>query len=146
MRQEQGVALLVQQQRGQLTAKILSKLLLEDLARCGCKIYGKNSAEKIVLLAELKLLPDSLFYEMFDQRIEFTVVGDIINNQYVPLTYQVTGQKYSFYGRCSVIRKVCGVDLYLSKTYTEILGDTVKQRFSISIKKLLKTTHKSPPL
>ncbi len=139
MRQEQGVASLVQQQRGLITAKILSKLLLEDLAHCGCKIYGKNLAEKTVLLAELKLLPDSLFYEMFDQRIEFTVTGDIVNNQYVPLTYQVTGHKYSFYGRCSVIRKVCGVDLYLSKSYTGILNDTVRQRFSVSIKQLLKT-------
>jgi len=139
MRQEQGLELLTQNQRGQVSAKILSKLLLEDLEQCYCRIFGKNAADEAVLLAELKLLPETLTYEMFDQRIELVVVGDIVNNQYVPLTYQVQGKEYSFHGRCSVIPKVCGVDLYLSKTYTEVLGDRVRQRFFVSVKKLLKS-------
>jgi len=139
MRQEKGLDLLTQDQRGQVSAKILSKLLLEDLEQCCCQIFGKNSADEPILLAELKLVPESLTYEMFDQRIELVVVGDIINNQYVPLTYEVKGHRYYFHGRCSVIPKVCGVDLYLSKTYTEVLGDSVRQRFFVSVKKLLKS-------
>jgi len=138
MRQEQGLQALTQQLRGQVSAKKLSKLVLEDLEQCCCSILGKNADDEPVLLAELILVPESLTYELFDQRIELVVVGDIINNQYVPLTYLVQGKKYSFYGRCSVIPKVCGVDLYLSKTYTEVLGDSVRQRFFISVKKLIK--------
>jgi len=139
MRQEQGLEILTRGQRGQVSEKILSKLLLKDLEQCCCRIFGENSADEAVLLAELKLLPETLTYEMFDQRIELIVVGDIINNQYVPLTYQVQGKEYSFHGRCSVIPKVCGVDLYLSKTYTEVLGGSVRQRFFVSVKKLLKS-------
>jgi len=138
MRQEQGLHMLTQQLRGQVSAKNLSNLVLEDLEQCCCRIFGENSDDEPVLLAELKLVPESLTYEMFDQRIELVVVGDIINNQYVPLTYLVQGKKYSFHGRCSVIPKVCGVDLYLSKTYTEVLSDSVRQRFFISVKKLIK--------
>lgn len=138
MRQERGLDSLTEKQRGQVTAKILSKLLLDDLENCCCKIFGKTASEEPVLLAELKIVSDSLFYEMFDQRIEFVVMGNIINDQYVPLTYQVKGKQYSFHGRCSVIPKVCGVDLYLSKTYTEKKGDKVRQRFFVSVKQLLK--------
>ncbi len=138
MRQEQGLDSLTEKQRGQVTAKILSKLLLDDLEQCRCKIFGKTANEEPVLLAELKIVSDSLFYEMFDQRIEFVVVGNIIDDQYIPLTYQVEGDKYSFHGRCSVIPKVCGVDLYLSKTYTEKAGSSVRQRFFVSVKQLLK--------
>ena len=138
MRQEQGLKSLTRQQRGQVSAKTLSKLLLDDLEQCCCKIFGKTTSEELVLLAELKLVEGSLYYEMFDQRIELVVEGEIINDRYVPLIYQVEGEHYNFHGRCSVIPKVCGVDLYLSKTYTEKLGDRVRQRFFVSVKQLLK--------
>ena len=138
MRQQQGLEALTEGQRGQVSAKVLSKLLLDDLEQCCCKIFGKTASEEPVLLAELEIVSDSLFYEMFDQRIEFVVVGNIINDQYVPLTYQVAGKQYSFHGRCSGIPKVCGVDLYLSKTYTEKKGGSVRQRFFVSVKQLLK--------
>jgi hypothetical protein len=113
--------------------------LLNDLENCLCSIFGKTKVEVPVLLAELKIVPQSLYYEMFDQRIDFEVSGKIINYQYVPLTYVVQGDKYSFNGRCSIIPKVCGVDLYLSKNYTQHTGDVVRQKFSISVKKLVKT-------
>jgi len=138
MRQDQGLDVLVQQHIGVLSAKTLSALLLDDLEACCCKIFGKTADEEPVLLAELKIIADSLYYDMFDQRIDFTVIGDIVNIQYVPLTYKVQGDKYFFYGRCSTILRVCGVDLYLNNSYTENLGDTVRQSFSISVKKLLK--------
>ena len=138
MRQEQGLEALIHQQNARMSGKVLSKLLLDDLSNASCNIFGKTADEVPILLAELKIIPDSLYYEMFDQRIDFTVLGEITNNQYVPLTYRVEGEKYSFHGRCSTIFKVCGVDLYLSKTYTEKLGDIARQHFTISIKKLLK--------
>ncbi len=137
MRQEQGLAELTNQHKSKISVKTLSELLLEDLKDCRCNIFGKTAEEVPVLLAELTLIPDSLYYEMFDHRIDFTVAGFIENNQYVPLTYRVDGNKYNFYGRCSTVPKVCGVDLYLNKSYTEKLGDDVRQNFSISIKKLL---------
>lgn len=138
MRQEKGLDSLIQQHAGQLSAKVLAKLLLEDLEQCCCKIFGKTKNEEPVLLAELNIDLDSLFYEMFDQRIEFVVTGDILNDQYVPLIYLVKGNHYSFHGRCSVIRKVCGVDLYLSKSYTSTKGDHVRHKFFVSVKKLFK--------
>lgn len=138
MRQEQGLDALIDQQSARVSAKVLSRLLLDDLANVSCKIFGKTADEVPVLLADLAIIPGSLRYEMFDQRIDFTVLGEITNVEYFPLTYRVEGKKYSFHGRCSTIPKVCGVDLYLSKTYTEKLGDKARQHFSVSVKKLLK--------
>jgi len=139
MRQEKGLNALKEGCSERITTTVLSRLLLNDLENCHCLIFGKTKEEVPVLLAELKIIPQSLEYEMFDQRIDFAVSGDIINHQYVPLTYVVQGDKYSFNGRCSTIPKVCGVDLYLSKSYTEQTGDRVRQKFSISVKKLVKT-------
>ena len=139
MRQEQGIEALVSNYDGQITVKALSKLLLEDLKSCHCLISGKLDNEQPVLLAELKIISDSLFYDMFDQRIEFTVAGEILSDQFVPLTYRVQGDTYSFHGRCSTIPQVCGVDLYLSASYTGKKTDSVHQKFSVSVKKLFKT-------
>lgn len=139
MRQEQGLKTLTQSYSGNLKATALSRLLLEDLKNCSCSIFGKTKEDVPVLLAELKIVPQSLSYEMLDQRIDFVVTGKILSHQYVPLTYVVQGEKYSFHGRCSTIPKVCGVDLYLSKSYIECAGNSVRQKFSVSVKKLLKT-------
>lgn len=138
MRQEQGLDALLHDHYGLLSAKILAELLLSDLENCYCMIFGKTAEEIPVLLAELKVIPDSLFYDRFDQRIDFKMQGDIINIEYEPLIYKVEGQKFSLHGRCSTIRRVCGVDLYLNKTYTSKLGDSVRQNFSISVKSLVK--------
>jgi hypothetical protein len=138
MRQERGLELLIQNQRQLITVKHLSGLLLEDLKNCHCLVFGKTKDEVPVLLAGLNIIPDSLYYEMFDQRIEFAVAGEILSNQYVPLTYKVEGEQFGFYGRCSTVPKVCGVDLYLSQSYTEKVGDIARQNFKISVKKLVK--------
>jgi hypothetical protein len=138
MRQNRGLEVLTKEHAGRLTVAALSDLLQHDLKNCECLIFGQTEEEEPVLLAILHIIPDSLYYESFDQRIDFTVVGDIISDQYVPLTYRVQGEYYYFYGRCSTIPKVCGVDLYLSQSYTEKAGDRVQQRFSIFVKKLMK--------
>ncbi len=139
MRQEQGLNTLTEGYPKRITTTVLSRLLLKDLENCLCSIFGKTKNEVPVLLAELKIVPQSLYYEMFDQRIDFEVSGEIINHQYVPLTYVVQGKRYGFHGRCSTIPKICGVDLYLSKSYTERTGDKVRQKFSISVKNLVRT-------
>ena len=139
MRQEQGIEALVSNYAGQITVKALSKLLLEDLKSCQCLISGKSDNEQPVLLAELNIISDSLVYDMFEQRIEFTVAGEILSDQFAPLTYRLQGDTYSFHGRCSTIPQVCGVDLYLSARHTGKKTDSVHQKFSVSVKKLFKT-------
>ncbi|MCK5728214.1 MAG: hypothetical protein KAG10_09570 [Methylococcales bacterium] len=136
MRQEFGLADLIQSTRQRLTASTLSTLLLDDLRDCRCVIFGKNADKIPILLAELHLTPESLSYECFDKRLDFRVTG-IIQEDGAPLTYKVQGQRYGFHGRCSTIPHVCGVDLYLNDSYTEKKGDTAQQRFSISTKRLL---------
>ena len=137
MRQEDGLNQLLSGFSGNLTTKILADLLLEDLKHCQCLIMGKTLAEETVVLAELAILPASLYYEKIDKRIDFTVCGVILNDQFPALTYRVQGLDFAFYGRCSTIARVCGVDLYLSHTYTGKRGDVARQNFSISVKKLL---------
>ncbi len=147
MRQEQGLELLIHDQKQLITVKRLSSLLLGGCPRieslhCCCSIYGKTKEEQSVLLATMDIIPASLSYEMFDQRIDFIVAGPILNDQLVPLTYKVTGELFSFYGRCSTIPKVCVVDLYLNQSYTEKTGDIARQNFKISVKGLFKQCKK----
>jgi hypothetical protein len=116
----------------------LAALLLKDLQQCQCHIYGSLADDDNILIAGLSLLPDELHYEMFDQRIDFIVAGPILRNDCVPLTYRLQGKTFGISGRCSVIPKVCGVDLYLKRSYTRVIGDIARHKFSIDIKALLK--------
>ena len=136
MRQLHGLKALSKLHSARLTSKVLADLLMRDLQQCRCFIYGRLD-ETPVLLTELVLQTDSLSYEMFDQRIELTVVGEIIRNNCVPLTYRLQGAQFSITGRCSMIPKVCGVDLYLNSSYSGIVGDVVHQKFKIYIKEAL---------
>ncbi len=139
MRKEQGLKKLVENYTGNITTEILASLLMDDLKSAECFIFGQTRDDELILLTELNIIPDSLFYEQFDKRIEFTVAGEILNDQYVPLTYSVRGDKFKFSGRCSMIPRVCGVDLYLSSSYTRCAGDIVRQNFSVAVKRLVKT-------
>ncbi len=137
MRQLHGLENLRQQYPGRLNAQALAGLLLTDLASCHCTIYGCIGDDNQVVLAELGLLTDSLAYEMFDQRIDFIVAGPIQRADCVPLTYCLQGQVFSITGRCSMIARVCGVDLYLQRSYTGVVGDIARQKFAIPISPLL---------
>ena len=95
-------------------------------------------AETDVILAKLHVLSESIYYDMFDQRIDFVVSGMILNDQFPALTYDVQGVNFGFYGRCSTIAWVCGVDLYLNHSYTSKQGDVARQGFSISVARLYK--------
>lgn len=137
MRQIHGLEKLIEQQPGRLNAQKLAELLLTDLHGCRCSIYGTIGDDDRVLLAELDLLPDSLAYEMFDNRIDLIVAGPILRNDCVPLIYRLQGEQFAISGRCSMIARVCGVDLYLQRSYTGVIGDIARQKFSIALKPLL---------
>jgi hypothetical protein len=139
MRQLLGLENLRRQQPGLLNAQKLAELLLADLRDCRCIIYGCIGDDDRIVLAELDLIADTLGYEMFDQRIDFVVAGSIQRNDCLPLTYRLQGNQFAMIGRCSMIAKVCGVDLYLQRSYTGIIGDIARQKFSIPIKPLLET-------
>jgi len=121
-----------------LTAAKLAEILLDDLQDCRCLIYGSIGEDDKIVLAELELLPDTLSYERFDQRIDLCVSGPILRADCVPLTYRLQGQRFAVTGRCSMLAKVCGVDLYLQHSYTGIAGDIARQKFAIPVKPLLK--------
>ena len=121
-----------------LNAPKLAEILMADLQHCRCQIYGCISDDEKIVLAELALLTDTLMYEMFDQRIDLFVSGPILRADCVPLTYRLQGELFATSGRCSMLPKVCGVDLYLFGSYTGVAGDIARQKFSFQLKPLLK--------
>lgn len=138
MKQFHGLDQLGASRQGWLKPKDLAAALLDDLQDCRCRIFGCIEDEQI-LLATLSLLPESLYYDAFDQRMDLIVAGPISRNDCVPLTYRLQGRAFAVTGRCSMIARVCGVDLYLQRSYTGIVGDIARQKFSIDINVLVKT-------
>ncbi|MDD2759464.1 MAG: hypothetical protein PHH11_04120 [Methylomonas sp.] len=138
MKQFHGLDILRLATDNRCDTRQLAALLLKDLQQCQCRIYGCIGDDDKILLATLSLLPDTLLYDAFDRRIDFVVVGPIIRNDCVPLTYRLQGQDFAISGRCSMIARVCGVDLYLQASYTGIVGDIARQKFSMAVKPLLK--------
>ncbi len=141
MRKYQNLDLLVKSHKGVVNKTEFSNLLLDDLEQSHCFIFGETAGEQAVLLADLKIQAESLCLNsgIFHQRIEFMVEGEIKNDQYPPLTYSVNGNTCRFYGRCSTIPQICGVDLYLDKSYTKRIGDRVRQKFIIPVYKLFRS-------
>lgn len=138
MKQIHGLEKLKQQHPGAVNTSKLADILINDLRDCQCMIYGCIGNDEQIVLAQLSLLPETLNYEMFDQRLDLNVEGRILRNDCVPLTYCLKGELFSMTGRCSIIARVCGVDLYMCNNYSEQIGDTVRQRFSLNIPALLK--------
>ena len=124
--------------QGLLKPKDLAALLMDDLHQCQCHIFGSIGDDEQILLCTLSLLPETVLHEMFDQRVDFTLAGPILRNDCVPLTYRLQGGVFAITGRCSMIGRVCGVDLYLQKSYTGQIGDIARQTFSLDLKSLLK--------
>lgn len=138
MKQFHGLHTFSTSASGAHNVKNLANWLLNDLQDCHCQIYGCIGPDDQIQLATLRLLPDSLNYDAFDQRIDVIVAGPILRNDCVPLTYRLQGNNFAITGRCSMISKVCGVDLYLQASYTGIVGDVARQKFSLGAKPLLK--------
>lgn len=137
MRKIHGLNELKQDYGARLNVAQLAAMLIEDLHSSFCDIYGALGNDDRVLLARLDLLPETLIYEAFDQRLDWSVSGVILRNDCVPLTYRMQGRQLAITGRCSVIARVCGVDLYLHNSYTCVTGDVARQRFSLAVKPLL---------
>lgn len=138
MKQLHGLEKLAQTLRKPINNSQLAQALLDDLQQCECVIYGCIGEDSEVELARLQLLPETLNYEMFDQRIDLNVAGNILRDDCVPLTYRLSGKQFAVTGRCSMIARVCGVDLYLHSSYTGVVGDYARQRFSLPVPALLK--------
>ncbi len=141
MRKYKNLKLLVKHYDGILNKSKFSDLLAADLKQACCKIFGETIDEELILLAELRIQENSLSHSsgLFQQNIEFVVTGKIINDQFPALTYRVDTGTFQFFGRCSTIPQVCGVDLYLDKSYTEKVGDCVKQKLSVPVNHLFKS-------
>jgi len=141
MRKYQNLNLLVKHNNGVENKTGFADLLVDDLKQSSCLIFGETTDEQPILLAELKTQVDSikLYSGLFHLRIEFVVEGEIVNDQYPALTYSVNGTAFRFFGRCSTIPQVCGVDLYLDKSYTGKVGDYVKQKFTIPVNQLYRS-------
>ena len=141
MRKYQNLAQLLKGYHGIVDKAVFADLLANDLEKAHCQIFGATIDDELILLAELKFLEDSLSYSsaLFQQNIEFTVIGNIISAQYPALTYRVDTGTFQFFGRCSTIPQICGVDLYLDKSYTEKTGDHVRQKFTLPVNKLFKS-------
>ena len=138
MRRIHGLESLHRLCAGRINVRKLAAILLEDLQHCCFSVYGCLADGEPVLLAQLDLLPETLVYDDFDKGIRFTVAGHILRNDVVPLTYRLQGRLFAVTGRCSVLPKICGVDLYLQRNYTSVVGDNVRQNFSFPITPLLK--------
>lgn len=138
MRQYHGLTPFIAQCERLPTLHALAVWLALDLQQATGVIEGQDIEGKPVILALLQSQSDSWLYDPFDQRIDFSLVGQITCNDRPPLTYRVQGVVFGFSGRCSVLPQVCGVDLYLHSNYSQQIGETVRQRFSLSLKPLLK--------
>ncbi len=123
----------------QLKPADLAACLSEDLQACVCTIYGDDGQSQQAVLAKLFLLPETLYYHALEHRLELAVAGPILRNDCPPLTYRLQGKHFAVTGRCSMIPKVCGVDLYLQASYTGELGAVARQRFAFDVKKILQT-------
>jgi hypothetical protein len=138
MRRTNGLEKIHQQHPERLNIAKLAEILLKDLQDCQCDIYGSQADDEKIMLAKLTLLPDSLGYDAFEQRIDLLVSGPILRTDCVPLTYSLQGHNFGVSGRCSMIPNICGVDLYLPSSYTEKIGDIARLKFSFALKPLLK--------
>jgi hypothetical protein len=139
MKQIHGLKNLTNDRRTTLNAQKLAALLQADLQQCRLTIFGCVETDDKVVLAELHVLTDSLEYRIHEQRLDFCVCGPILRADAVPLTYRLQGKQFAITGRCSMIAKVCGVDLYLQRSYTGKVGDIARQNFSLYVSTLLKT-------
>lgn len=136
MREFHALEKLCANQQEFLNPDRLAQLLMADLAESQLLIYGKDLDDKPIILAILTLLPESMRYDSFDQRLDLIFTGEISTNSSPALTYCLQGREFRITGRCSSIPKVCGVDFYLSRSYTGKIADVVRQPFAISVKVL----------
>jgi len=136
MREILGLELFLDANKGALKADTLAELMLQDLAQSHLQIYAEPLGEQQTVLADLTLLNDEINYDSFAKRLEMVFIGSVLNDA-IPLTYSIKGKQLLVTGRCSVIPKVCGVDLYFSH-YLREKNSQARQKFIFSMPDLLK--------
>ena len=135
MRELKGLGLFLDNYTGMIKANTVAEFMQSQFSVSHLRVYADPlEEEKITLLADLSLQEFS--YDAFEQSIIWIFMGTVLDAS-IPLTYRIDGQQLQFTGRCSVIPKVCGVDLYFSH-YQQQQGVRVRQKITVSIRDLVK--------
>jgi len=136
MRQLNGLEKFLSTHSGFIKAEQVAQYIQAQFSNSHLLVYAEPLNEQQTLLADLTLNGELASYEPYAQRLEFIYTG-YVDSCLIPLSYTINGVDLSFCGRCSVLPKVCGVDLYFSN-YTRQEGFFARQKITISIKELVK--------
>jgi len=136
MRQLTGLESFFINHSGSIKAEQVARFIQEQFSSCQLVVYAEPLSEQKTVLAELDIDAEMTNYDSYAQRLELIFSGTV-NDEKIPLTYTINGLDLAYFGRCSVLSKVCGVDLYFSN-YQRIKGSSARQKITISIKELVK--------
>lgn len=136
MRQLTGLESFFTQHQGSVTAEQVAQFMQEQFNHCQLVVYAEPLSEQKTVLARLDINKEMISYDAYAQRLEFVFIGTV-DSEEIPLTYTINGAMLNYFGRCSVLSKVCGVDLYFSN-YKRIAGSSVRQKITISIRDLVR--------
>ncbi|MBE0470457.1 MAG: hypothetical protein IBX55_13245 [Methyloprofundus sp.] len=136
MREIFGLELFLDADKGGLTAEVLAELVRQDLAHSHLQVYAESLDEQQTVLADLTIANGEIHYDGFAKRLEMIFIGSVLDDA-IPLTYRIKGKQLLIRGRCSVIPKVCGVDLYFAH-YLREKNSQARQKIIFSMPDLLK--------
>ena len=136
MRQLTGLGDFFIHHSGGIKAEQVAEFIQKQFNGSDLVVYAEPLSEQKTVLAILAFNPEMSAYDAYAQRLEMIFMGEVTNES-IPLSYTIHGLDLSFYGRCSVLSKVCGVDLYFSN-YKRSQGAAVRQKITLSIKELVK--------
>jgi len=140
MRQLTGLERLLENHTGFIKPEQVAQYMQAQFKESHLLVYAEPLGEQKTLLADLAIINDQMDYDLYQQRLELVFIGTVIDEK-IPLTYTIHGQDLSYLGRCSVIPKVCGVDLYFAN-YVQSKGQEIRQKIIIPIKDLVKQLKK----
>ncbi len=140
MRQLTGLEHFFTHHSGTIKAEPVAEFMQKQFNGSHLVVYAEPLSEQKTVIATLALNSEMNAYDAYAQRLEMIFMGEVTNES-IPLTYTINGLDLSFYGRCSVLSKVCGVDLYFSN-YKRVEGSVARQKITISIKELVKELKK----
>jgi len=135
MRELKGLEIFLEDYKGMIKAEAVADFMQKQFIESHLRVYADaldESQENV--LADLTIQESS--YDAFSQSLSWHFSGKVLQEA-IPLTYCIKGKQLQFTGRCSVIPKVCGVDLYFSD-YQKKQDFLVRQKIHVSIKDLIK--------
>jgi len=137
MREILGLEALSCSKQGILNSDVLAALMRQDLAQSHLQVFSESVDEKQRTVLANLALKGEINYDQFSKRLEMLYLGAVLDEA-IPLTYAIKGKQLLIRGRCSVIPKVCGVDLYFSQ-YSRKSGSQARQKIIFSISDLIKS-------